>query len=98
MSYEEIDSVISAWVEKHSFTLYTEHQDCTVRSVDVESASGQKCQIWIDQPRSGKVAVQLWDYKKQRRDWNVDVSDLTACLEAATAVAFAWVQSPSLRR
>ena len=91
MSYEEVDSVISAWVGKYGFTLFTEHQDCAVRSVNVVSASGQKFQIWIDRPRSGKVAVHLWDYKKQRRDWDVSVSDLAACLEAATAAAFAWM-------
>lgn len=98
MNYEKVDPIITEWAEKHSFTLFTEHQDCAVRSVDVISASGQKFQIWIDRPRSDKVAVHLWDYKKQRRNWEVDIPGLAACLETATATALAWMQTPSLRR
>jgi hypothetical protein len=85
VSYEEIDPIITEWAERHNLTLFTEHQDCAVRSVDIVSASGQKFQIWIDRPRSGKVAVHLWDYKKQRRDWEVGITGLAACLEAALA-------------
>ena len=98
MSYEDIDPVISVWVEKHNLTLFTEHQDCAVRSVDVVSPSGQKLQIWIDRPRSGKVAVHLWDYRKRRCDWDVGLSELGACLETVTTTAFAWMQTPSLRQ
>jgi hypothetical protein len=66
--------------------------------VDVVSTSGQKFQIWIDRPRFGKVTVHLWDYKKQRRDWDVAVSDLAPCLEAATTEAFKGTQRSNQQR
>lgn len=95
MSYEQIDPPISAWVKRHSLNLFTAHHDCDVRSVTVVSSAGQRFQIWIDRPRAGRVAVHLWDYRRRRRDWNVAVSDLAACLESVSSEVAMWMQSAS---
>jgi len=53
MSYEWIDQIISAWATDFRLTVYREYKDVEVRSVDVVSSSGAKCQIWIDRLRHG---------------------------------------------
>jgi hypothetical protein len=92
MSYAEIDPIIFAWIEKHHFTLFTEYKDSAVRSIEVVSASGQKFQIWLDRPASGKVSIHLWDFRKKRCDWEVAIADLATCLELVAATVFEWIR------
>jgi len=90
MSYLLIDSIISKWAAKHSFTVYRQYQDEEVRSVDVVSPNGQKYQIWIDPPE-GTVAVHAWDYKKRRRDWKGSIDQLFQNLEEASQTVKSWM-------
>ena len=91
MSYTEIDPIISAWVQRHLLTLYTQYQDSEVRSVDVVDAKGRKFQIWIDPPANGKVAVHAWDYRKRKKVWNTTTGDVDDRLEDAFATVADWI-------
>lgn len=92
MSYTAIDPVVSAWVSKHGLFLYTQHQGEEIRSVDVVSPKGQKCQIWIDVPNGRRVNVHAWDYKKRRRDWNAPVERIDKCLHEALETVRSWME------
>ena len=89
MSYATIDSTIKAWVTMHNLTLFTVYQDYEVRSVDVVNQLGHRCQIWIDEPDGrGQVGVHAWDYRKKKKDYSVQISELPKCLEEA----YKWCQ------
>jgi len=90
MTYLSIDSIINEWVAAHRLTLFTVYKEIDVRSIDVVNQRGRRCQIWIDEPdNTGKVGVHAWDYKKQRKDYIIPISDLFACLDDA----YAWCQT-----
>jgi len=92
MSYEWIDEIISAWATDFRLTVYREYKDVEVRSADVVSSSGAKCQIWIDPPDADdKVGVHVWNYKEKRADSYVPISQLRDALKRAYATALAWV-------
>jgi hypothetical protein len=92
MSYDWIDQIISAWATDFSLTVYREYKDVEVRSADVVSSSGAKCQIWIDPPDADdKVGVHVWNYMEKRADSYVPVSQLRDALKSAYATARAWV-------
>jgi hypothetical protein len=92
MSYEWIDEIISAWAADFRLTVYREYKDVEVRSTDVVSSSGAKCQIWIDPPDADdKVGVHVWNYGEKRADSSVSVLQLRDALKSAYATALAWV-------
>lgn len=90
MSYIVVDPVIKAWSERHSFLLFTLYKDSEVRSVNVVSETGRKFQIWIDHPKGDQISVHVWNYKKQRQDWEVNVADLNTALEEAASTVREW--------
>lgn len=92
MGYELIDSAIHDWSRKRSLHVYSTYRDDEVRSVDLVDGNGQKCQIWIDPPNSsGKVHVNVWDYKKRREDFECGIADLFDWLDTAYNTANKWM-------
>jgi len=91
MSYDQIDPAIQAWASNHTLPVYTQYKDVEVRSVELVGVSGQKVQIWIDQPLYGWVGVHVWNYKKLRQDWKVQTNKLEATLEQAYQKAMDWI-------
>jgi len=92
MSFEWIDEIITAWAKDFRLTVYREYKDIEVRSTDVVTSSGAKCQIWIDPPDADdKVGVHVWNYGEKRADSYVPVSQLRDALKSAYATALAWV-------
>ena len=90
---ELIDPVIRAWAGRHTLHVYTSYKDEEVRSVDVVSSKGLRCQIWIDRPdERGNVKVHVWDYKKRSEKCEATASDLARCLEQAYATAMKWLE------
>ena len=89
-NYSTIDLAISAWVEKNNLSLFTQYQDSEVRSVEIIGDNGRKFQVWIDCPQGNMVAVHVWDYKKMRQDWEVNMSELSCFLDNAINTARSW--------
>ncbi len=91
MNYTVIDPIIVQWAKHNSLTLGTNYKDYEVRSIDIVSRAGNRCQIWIDIPIDGTVKVHVWNYKKKRIDWDIPVNDLRTCLDQALIVANEWL-------
>jgi hypothetical protein len=92
MSYSSMDAILQLWATKHSLHLFTSFKDEEVRSTDVFSASGAKCQIWIDLPgQTGTTEVHVWDYKRRRNDLPTPIERLPESLEEAYAIAVEWL-------
>jgi hypothetical protein len=91
MSYQKIDPIISEWAKSYNLTVYRQHQGEDIRSVDVISSIGKKYQVWVDLPVDKKVAIHAWDYKNQRRDWNVPVEQLEQALNEAVQTVKQWM-------
>lgn len=97
VDYSSIDQVINAWVERHGFDLYTRYAggpEC--RNVYV-SGNGECCQIWIDPPESGEVALHAADVEthndeEMRQDWRVPVNGLEGALEEALVYVRQWMR------
>ena len=94
--YQEIDSVISQWVDKHDFSLFTSTQghDGIFRTVYLSQAN-ECCQIWIDPPECGIVGVHAADVESlndepMRADWAAPASTLASTLELAVAHVRSW--------
>jgi len=94
--YQEIDSVIAQWVEKHGFSRFTNTQghDATFRNVYLGHAD-ECCQIWIDPPQDGIVGVHAADVESRNdepmhADWVANASTLADTLELAVAHVHAW--------
>ncbi|MDR2013205.1 MAG: hypothetical protein LBQ20_09260 [Rhodanobacter sp.] len=94
--YHEIDNVISQWVEKHKFTLFTGYQGRPeiFRSVYLGHVD-ECCQIWIDPPQDGIVGVHTADVESRndepmRMDWASPISMLSATLELAVDCVRTW--------
>ena len=98
MGYEEIDSIIDVWVKKYNFTLFTNYEgfpDVEFRAVYLSSAEGECCQISIDKPNLGKVAIVARDIETKmdeelNKSWLVEVSDLERALENAVSFVQTW--------
>lgn len=98
MTYAQIDSTINAWVEKHKFVLFTKYegrQEPEFRAVYLSSNLGECCQIWIEKPESGQVAVHIRDIETRMdeevsKDWVVPMSELEGTLEEAVSFVQAW--------
>lgn len=95
--YSSIDPAINAWVKRHGFSLYTRYADGPeCRNVYV-SGNGECCQIWIDPPESGQVALHATDVEtrnneEMRQDWHVAVHKLEQALEEALAFVRQWMR------
>ena len=100
--YQEIDSVISQWVEKHQFSLFTSTQglDGIFRTVYVTQGD-ECCQIWIDPPKDGVVDVHAADVESlndepMRADWAAPTSTLADTLEHSVTHVRSWfVRQPA---
>ncbi|GAB2524724.1 hypothetical protein [Lysobacter humi (ex Lee et al. 2017)] len=94
--YQEIDSVIAQWVERHSLALYTHVEGHAGTFRNVYLGSAQECaQIWIDPPKDGFVAVHAADVESRndepmRMDWHEPVVGLPSVLEQAVMHVHAW--------
>jgi len=92
MSYQQIDEVINAWATDLRLSVRKEFKDAEVRSTDVVSSSGAKCQIWIDPPNTESlVGVHVWNYKDKRADCSVSLSQLRDSLNDAYGTARSWL-------
>jgi hypothetical protein len=100
MTYAQIDPIIDAWVAKHQLSLFT-HTEGMVgfdfRAVYLSSKHGECCQIWIDQPESGRVSLHAADDEtrqdeEMRQDWCVPISELEAALDSAIAFVQKWFE------
>lgn len=95
--YSSIDPVINAWVKRHGFSLYKRYADGPeCRNVYV-SGNDECCQIWIEPPESGKVALHAADVESRNdaemlQDWRVPVHDLEHALEEALAFVRQWMK------
>lgn len=89
-SYEALDATILTWVKRHSLQLLTEYKESEVRSVEVVGKNGKRFQIWISRPNGGRVGVHVWNYKKMRKDWDVNIDDLVRPLDEALNTALTW--------
>lgn len=98
MGYEQIDSTINEWVKQHSFTLFTAYEgfpDIEFRAIYLSSPQGECCQISIEKPNIGKVAINARDIETKmdeelNKNWLVEISDLEAGLENAVSFVQSW--------
>ena len=99
MSYSEIDSTISNWVDRYGFTLFNSYEDMTsdeFRAVYISSDS-ECCQISIDKPNSGKVCIHAADIetigdRELDKTWCVSISELQETLENAVTFVRNWFE------
>jgi hypothetical protein len=98
MNYSQIDKVILNWVEKHNFSLFTNHEnipDSDFRAVYLSSKQGECCQISIDKPKSGKVCIHAGDIETDqdevlKKEWCVPIEELEKALEKAVNFVKIW--------
>lgn len=94
MSYEQVDSVLYRWATSNGLTVSTLYKDYEVRSIDVVDAQGARFQLWLDPPEAtGEIGVHVWDYRRRRADYEVQLKDLTECLDDALRMASKWSSS-----
>jgi len=86
MSY----SIINKWAEDNSLYLYKNYKDVEVRSIEGVNSKGVKYQIWVEEPQKAKVVVSAWDFKKQRKDWKINIQNLAVTLEEALQEVSQW--------
>lgn len=98
MGYEEIDSTIAVWVKKYNFTLFIKDEgfpDVEFRAVYLSSEEGECCQISIDKPNLGKVAIVARDIETKmdeelNKNWLVEISGLESALDNAVSFLQTW--------
>lgn len=99
MSYDQIDNTINAWASEHNLNIFTSYQGFDVRSTDVVDKSGNKYQIWIDEPETGGlVEVHAWDYKKRQKDFVTTTLSLSSALETAYLQVSTWIEDTKQKR
>ena len=86
-SYTLVDPAIRDWCRRHSLFLLTDYKDYDVRSVDVVSSRGRKCQVWIDPPEHGAVTVHIWPYGPPHERLTTSIEDFAKTLEQAYDLA-----------
>jgi hypothetical protein len=91
MNYIDVDPTINAWAQRHKLTVYRQHQDVEVRSVDVVDLKGRKFQIWIDSAADSKFVVHAWDYRHRKHDWTTTRDQLDKDLEHALFTVKGWM-------
>jgi len=103
VSYSSVDPVISAWAHRNSLKLPT-HDDrgaeLKFRNSYTSSHEAECCQIWIDPPQDGLVAlhaatVESRDDEEVKQDWCVPVQELDAALEIALSFVRTWMTRQS---
>ena len=68
MRFGLIDKKLFTWVEERNLHIYTNCRDGEVRSIDVISRNGKKCQIWIEPANNIETfVITVWDYNKRKR-------------------------------
>jgi len=98
VAYELVDNVINAWVKRHAFTLFDEFGGLPRRFVYLSGDEGECCQISIDPPVFGEIAlyafgVETRDDEEMEMRWQVPLTDLERALEdAVTAVKHWWLR------
>ena len=90
-SYARVDPAIRQWCKAHSLTLFTEYQDCDVRSVHVVGPSGRECQVWVDPPEHDSVTIHIWPYAPPHERLTVPLEEINAALEQAYVLAVRFV-------
>jgi hypothetical protein len=97
-SYAHIDPTISAWTEKHGFTLFMEvtGHATQCRTVYVSSKSGECCQIWIDAPHDDGVTVHAADVETRndapmKMTWQTTALNLETTLDLAVTEVDRWL-------
>jgi len=103
MNYTDIDNIISEWVEKHSFSLFTKYKndpDSDFRAVYLSSEQGECCQIWIDEPEEGMVHIHAGDVETHqdeelKKSWCVPIEELAGALENAVEFVETWFSRKS---
>lgn len=94
--YDEIDSVIRSWAERHSLVLFTEFADREARFAYVSSNDSECFQISIQPPAGGRVAVAV-QCVEGRRDLEVPnetviaLADLEATLDNVFEFVLDWM-------
>ena len=98
MNYSQNDSIISEWVNRHKFTLFTSIEgieNSDYRAVYLSSEQGECCQIWIDKPDSGIVCVHAADVETHQdeelsKEWCVSEEKLCETLDNAVSFVNQW--------
>lgn len=98
MTYEQIDSTINTWVAKHKFVLFTKIEgmhEPEFRAVYISSPLGECCQISIEKPESGQVAIHIAGIETRQdeeisKNWIVPMSELEGTLENAVSFVQNW--------
>ena len=93
MSYSTIDPTIDEWATRNRLTLYTQHQESSVRAVHVTDAQGRTYRIGVEAPdKDGQVVVRAsaWDFKNRNRTFVTTASSLAGILEQALAAVKEW--------
>ncbi|WP_163836737.1 hypothetical protein [Spartinivicinus ruber] len=98
MNYSQIDSTISKWVDKHNLSLFTSvkgNGNTSYRTVYISSTKGECCQIWIDEPISGKVCIHVADVESEQdeklaKEWCVPLEELGEALDNTISFIYQW--------
>ena len=98
MPYLSIDPAIRAWAERHGLTLFTHVEGSTspIRCVYLSNPKGECCQLWLDPPQDGRVAIHAAGVETQldeemERHWSVPVLDLENALENVLSRIQQWL-------
>jgi hypothetical protein len=99
VSYAGIDPILDRWAAANGLTVMTSYKDYEVRSIDLVDAQGTRFQLWLDPPgETGAVGVHVWDYRKRRADYEVQLEDLAEYLDGALQTASEWAGAELARR
>lgn len=99
MSYARIDPILDRWATANGLNVMTSYKDYEVRSIDLVDVRGTRFQVWIDPPgATGRIGVHVWDYRKRRADYEVQLEDLAECLDEALQAASDWAGAELARR
>jgi hypothetical protein len=96
MRYNDIDSVIHRWAQRHHLSLFTSWAGGEIRSVYVSSKAGECFQIWIDAPEDGHVWIHAAGVESRRddhppEDWYMAIDAFDEGLEEAFLTVMAWM-------
>ncbi|MDQ6789029.1 MAG: hypothetical protein M3033_19675 [Acidobacteriota bacterium] len=92
MDYVAVDKVLTPWLKRYGLHVFTMCRDDEVRSIDVVDDVGDRYQIFISKPDGkGRVGVSVWNYKKQTKSFESQVSGLEEMLEDAYSQVIEWI-------
>lgn len=91
MNYGDLDSVILPWAREHGLHIHTDYKGEEVRSIEVVSNNGTRCQIWVDPPTDpNAVVVHAWDFKRRHERFSASTSGIRESLDRAYAAVRSW--------